>query len=121
MSSNVPARQSRLLERPPVHSSFPGSPGARKRLWHTTEISVNALRHVHSVGTTTIHLSKEIKKALESMKLYPGETYEEVLGRLLEDLRILSEETKREIEQAIREIKAGKARTHEQLESEMGS
>ena len=72
------------------------------------------------MATTTIQLSKEIKKTLESMKLHPRETYEEVLERILEDLRELSEETKRVIAQAIREIKAGKYRTHEQLKSEMG-
>src|SRR2546426_7014149 len=47
------------------------------------------------VTTTTIQLSKEIKKTLESMKLHPRETYEEVLDRILEDLRELSEQTKR--------------------------
>lgn len=61
-----------------------------------------------------------MREALETLKLHPRETYEEVLERLLEDLRELNEETKREIERAIREIKAGKYRTHEQLKTEMG-
>jgi hypothetical protein len=43
-----------------------------------------------------------------------------VLERLLEDLREVSDRTKEEIEQAIREIKGGKYRTHEPLKSEMG-
>lgn len=72
------------------------------------------------MATTTIQLTKEMKGVLEGMKLHPRETYEEVLERLLEDLRELSEETKKEIEQAIREIKAGKYRTHDQLKAEMG-
>ena len=72
------------------------------------------------MATTTIQLSKELKKTLESMKLHPRETYEEVLERILEDLRELSEKTKKEIGQAIKEIKAGKYRTHEQLKDEMG-
>ena len=72
------------------------------------------------MATTTIQLSKELKKTLESMKLYPRETYEEVLERILEDLRELDEQTKNEIERAIKEIKAGKYRTHEQLKAEMG-
>ncbi len=54
------------------------------------------------------------------MKLHPRETYEEVLERILEDLRELTEQTKKEIEQAIEEIRAGKYRTHEQLKAEMG-
>ncbi len=61
-----------------------------------------------------------MKKTLESMKLHPRETYEEVLERLLEDLRELNEETKAEIERAIREIKAGEYRTHDQLKTELG-
>ena len=72
------------------------------------------------MATSTIQLSVETKRALEGMKLHPRETYEDVLERLLEDLRELSEETKREIERALREIKAGKFRTHEQLQAEMG-
>ncbi len=40
--------------------------------------------------------------------------------RLLEDLHELSEETKREIDDAAREIKAGKYRTHEDLKADMG-
>lgn len=72
------------------------------------------------MATTTIQLSQEMKNVLEGLKLHPRETYEEVLERLLEDLRELSEQTKREIEQAIRDIKAGKYRTHQQLKDELG-
>ncbi len=61
-----------------------------------------------------------MKKTLESMKLHPRESYEEVLERLLEDLHELSRETKIEINKAIREIKAGKYRTHEELKVDMG-
>ncbi len=75
---------------------------------------------VGAVATTTIQLSKEMKQVLEGMKIHPRETYEEVLERLLEDLRELNEQTKKEIEQAIRDIKAGKYRTHQQLKDEMG-
>ncbi|MEE9164327.1 MAG: hypothetical protein V3U17_06005 [Thermoplasmata archaeon] len=70
------------------------------------------------MATTTIQLSQEMKKTLEGMKLHPRETYEEVLERLLEDLRELSEQTKEEIDRAVREIKAGKYRTHDQLKAE---
>ncbi|MFQ5553543.1 MAG: hypothetical protein ACE5EW_07505 [Thermoplasmata archaeon] len=71
------------------------------------------------MSTTTIQLSREMKKSLEGMKLHPRETYEEVLERLLEDLRELSEQTKEEIERAIREIESGKYRTHDQLKAEL--
>jgi len=72
------------------------------------------------VATTTIQLSQEMKRILGEMKLHPRETYEEVLERLLEDLRELNDQTKKEIEQAIRDIKAGKYRTHQQLKDELG-
>ena len=72
------------------------------------------------MATTTIQLSRDMKKALERMKLHPRETYEEVLERLLEDLEELNGQTKKEIEQALRDIKAGKYRTHQQLKDELG-
>ncbi len=75
---------------------------------------------VTTVATTTIQLSQEMKKVLEGMKIHPRETYEEVLERLLEDLQELNEQTKKEIEQAIRDIKAGRYRTHQQLKDELG-
>jgi len=72
------------------------------------------------MAATTIQVSRAMKEALGQLKLHPRETYEEVIERLLEDLRELNEETKREIERAVREIKAGKYRTHAQLKAEMG-
>ncbi len=75
---------------------------------------------VTTVATTTIQLSQDMKKVLEGMKLHARETYEEVLERLLEDLQELNEQTKKEIEQAVRDIKAGKYRTHQQLKDELG-
>jgi len=72
------------------------------------------------MAATTIQVSREMKEALGQLKLHPRETYEEVIERLLEDLRELNEETKREVERAVREIKAGKYRTHAQLKAEMG-
>ena len=72
------------------------------------------------MAATTIQLTKEMKKTLAGMKLHSRETYEEVLERLLEDLRELNEQTKKEVEQAIREIKAGKYRTHSQLKADLG-
>lgn len=97
----------------------PMSPGVG-RLWCTIAIYINHRPRAYGVETTTVQLSKEMKKTLQAMKLHPRETYEEVLERLLEDLRELNEETKREIEKAIREIRAGKYHTHAQLKEEMG-
>lgn len=72
------------------------------------------------MGITTIQLKEETKKLLESLKIHPRETYEDVIERLLEDLKELNEQTKAEIEEARKEIEAGHFTTHEQLKKELG-
>jgi predicted transcriptional regulator len=72
------------------------------------------------MGITTIQIKEETKKTLQSMKLHPRETYEEVLERIFEDLLELSEETKAEIEEARKEIESGKFVTQEQLKKDFG-
>lgn len=69
---------------------------------------------------TTIQVTAELKKMLEAMKLYDRETYNEVIERLVEDELELTEETKKEIEAARKEIKEGKFVTHKQLKKELG-
>lgn len=69
---------------------------------------------------TTIQIKEDIKSILVQMKLFERETYSDVLERLIEDVRELNEETKKEIEAAIKEIESGKYVTHEKLASEMG-
>ncbi|MGP8017299.1 MAG: hypothetical protein ACLPP2_00330 [Thermoplasmata archaeon] len=72
------------------------------------------------MATTTIQLSTDLKRTLEGMKLHPRETFNDVLERVLEDLRELDEKTKAEIEDARREIRAGKYLTSEQVRKAMG-
>ncbi len=67
------------------------------------------------MAISTIQVKEETKKKLQSMKLYPRETYEEVIERIIEDLSELNDKTKMEIEQARKDIKSGKYVTHEQL------
>lgn len=69
---------------------------------------------------STIQIKEETKNALQSMKLHPRETYEEVIERMIEDLSELSEETRSEIEEARKEIESGKFVTHEQLKKDLG-
>ncbi len=69
---------------------------------------------------TTIQIKEDIKSTLTQMKFFERETYSDVLERLIEDVRELNEETKKEIEAAIKEIESGKFVTHEKLASEMG-
>ncbi len=59
-------------------------------------------------------------RALAALKLHPRETYNDVLERILEDLSELNEETRRKVEEAVRAIKAGKFRTHDQVRAELG-
>ena len=54
------------------------------------------------------------------MKFFDKETYEEVIWNLVEDTQELSEQTKREIEQARAEIKAGKTHTLTDVKKELG-
>lgn len=69
---------------------------------------------------STIQIKKETKKTLQSMKLHPRETYEEVIERMIEDLSELDEHTRKEIEKARKEIESGKFVTHEQLKRDLG-
>jgi len=69
---------------------------------------------------TTIQISEKLQKELADRKLYDKETYEEVIWDLVEDTMELSEEAKRHIKQAEKEIKEGKTVTHEQLKKQLG-
>ena len=69
---------------------------------------------------TTIQVSKELLNELKNHKLYDKESYEEVIWDLIEDTKELSEETKRHIKQAEKEIREGKTYTHEQVKKRLG-
>ena len=69
---------------------------------------------------TTIQISEELQKELIDMKLFDKETYEEVIWNLVEDTQELSEQTKKDIEQARAEIKAGKTHTLADVKKELG-
>ncbi len=57
---------------------------------------------------TTIQVSEKLMENLKSRKMYDKESYEDILWDLLEDNMELSEETKRQILIAEKEIKEGK-------------
>jgi len=69
---------------------------------------------------TTIQIKEDVKASLDGMKMFERETYNDVLERLFEDARELNEETKKDIQKAIKEIESGKFKVHEQLKTEMG-
>ncbi|HEX9678386.1 DUF7557 family protein [Nitrososphaera sp.] len=60
---------------------------------------------------TTIQLDKKVRDKLKELKLHPGESYNKVVERLIAiktDEGELSEETIRNIEQSLEDIKAGR-------------
>lgn len=70
--------------------------------------------------STTIQISDEVKKELDRKKLYGRETYNEVIERMIEDDLELNEATKKDLEEAIKDIKSGKYVTHEQVKKRFG-
>jgi predicted transcriptional regulator len=68
---------------------------------------------------TTIQVSGQLLETLKKNKQYNKESYEEVIWNLVEDTKELNEETKREVEQARADIKAGKFYTHEQAKKKL--
>lgn len=69
---------------------------------------------------TTIQVSENLLSTLKQRKLYEKESYEEVIWDLVEDTQEVSKETKLEIEQARRDIKAGRSYIHEQVKKRLG-
>ncbi|MBN2013909.1 MAG: hypothetical protein JW778_01900 [Candidatus Altiarchaeota archaeon] len=68
---------------------------------------------------TTIQISNKLQETLNKRKLSDRETYEEVIQNLIEDTTELNAETKKELEEARAEIKAGKIHTLNQIKAEM--
>ena len=75
---------------------------------------------LYPVMATTIQISEDLQKALIKRKLFEKETYEDVIWDALEDTMELSEDAKRNIKQAEKEIAQGKTHTHEQVKKELG-
>ena len=69
---------------------------------------------------TTIQVSSKLVEELKNRKMYDKESYEEVIWDLIEDTLELSEETKKHIEHAGRDIKEGRVYAHEQIKKELG-
>ena len=69
---------------------------------------------------TTIQISPVLMKKLKDRKFYDKESYEEVIWDLIEDTMELSEETKRDILQSEKDIKAGRVHTLEEVKKEFG-
>jgi predicted transcriptional regulator len=74
---------------------------------------------------TSIQVEKEIKDHLDKLKSHPRETYNEVLARMI---NIISEQSKenfsqqtiKNIEKSLAEIKAGKVSSHKDVKRRLG-
>jgi hypothetical protein len=72
---------------------------------------------------TTIQLDEKTKEELEKMKLFPRETYNEVIIRLVmtsQEETELSEETIKNIEKALDDVKKGRLYSTEAARKELG-
>lgn len=69
---------------------------------------------------TTIQISEELRDELKKRKAFPRERYEDVIWGLIEDTMELSEETKKNIEESLKDIKKGRVYTLEQVKKELG-
>jgi len=69
---------------------------------------------------TTIQVSNDLIEQLKNKKLYNKESYEEVIWNLLEDTMELSEETKKRIKQAEKDISQGKTIPLSEVKKKLG-
>mgnify|MGYP001562122190 CR=1 FL=1 len=69
---------------------------------------------------TTIQVEENIRDVLTHLKIHTRETYNDVLGRLIEDMQELNEETKKDIQKAIKEFESGHYKTHAEVKKALG-
>lgn len=69
---------------------------------------------------TTIRISPEVKSMLDKMKIHQRETYNDIIELMIEDNLELNDKTKKEIEEARKQIKAGNFISHEEVKRRLG-
>ena len=71
---------------------------------------------------TTIQLDKKVRDRLRELKIHPRESYNKVVERLLAlrtDEGELSEETIRDIEQSLEDVKAGRTMSMKEVKQRL--
>jgi len=78
-------------------------------------------------NTSTIQVSKEIKRKLDAFKEYKKESYAEVIQKLVDKVKEdeesemeLSEETLKDLKEAEEDIRKGRVYTSKQIKKELG-
>lgn len=72
---------------------------------------------------TTIQLEEETKKRLDRMKMFPRETYNQTIARLIRESEsddVLSPETIKNIERALEDVKAGRVYSTKEIKKRHG-
>ncbi len=69
---------------------------------------------------TTIQISNQVKQTLDKMKIFERETYNEIIESMIEDKMEFSEQTKKDIEEARKQIKEGKTISHKEVKKKLG-
>ena len=69
---------------------------------------------------TTIQISKDLLEKLKQMKIHEKESYENLIWDLIEDRMEFSEETKKNLLQAEKEIKEGKTTSLAEIKKDLG-
>ena len=72
------------------------------------------------MAITTIQISKDLAKELQSRKLYNKESYEDIIWDLIEDTQQLTKETKKSIEKSKEDYKKGKTVTLSKVKKDLG-
>ena len=70
--------------------------------------------------TTTIQVDENVRDVLANLKIHTRETYNDVLERLIEDLQELNDETKKELQKAIKDFESGNYKTHAEAKKVLG-
>jgi len=73
---------------------------------------------------TSIQLENKTKSRLDKMKVFPKETYNDVVKRLInvaeDDEGPLSEQTIKDLEEALAQVKKGKLLSHNKVKQKHG-
>lgn len=73
---------------------------------------------------TTIQLEKKTKSKLNKMKIFPKESYDDVVNKLIniaeDDEGVLSTSTIKDLEEALDDVKKGRLLSHSQVKKKLG-
>lgn len=73
---------------------------------------------------TSIQLNNKTKSKLDKLKVFPRESYDDVVQRLInvveDDEGVLSEQTVKDLEKALSEVKHGKLLSHAAVKKKYG-